>query len=49
LEAYKQYHAKNKGMKGRCEIDIAKAPKFSAAVHKHLENIDECITNIPVA
>jgi hypothetical protein len=49
LEAYKKYQAENKGIDARCKIDIAKAPKFSEAVHKHLETIDECITNNPVA
>jgi hypothetical protein len=48
LEAYKEYHTKNKGLAGRCLIAKASSQTFSEAVHKHLESIDECITNNPV-
>jgi hypothetical protein len=49
LADYKEYHAKNKGLTGRCLIAKAGSQTFSGAVHTHLERIDECITNNPVA
>jgi uncharacterized alpha-E superfamily protein len=49
LEEYKTYQKEHKGIDGRCLMAVKGDPTFSQALHAHLEKIDRCISNNPIA